>query len=681
MAKMKIEKIEGVSKKKQKKAIQPVSVQPSTIDPMSVGSIQVSHFNYDQKLYLKLYLFLFGNVMKDYHFRKRWIRFIFEDGRWVRMKVRSAIVNLIFWKPYCDFNRMITAEHVFNTDDINEDTIADKMDLIIDDFRNTVPIEDLCKSLRHVIESLAQIPLKFCLKVGNTLSLRDIIDLADRNPEFDEILHTNFQEGTPIGEIEREIAARNQKAVNIIKSDVMSNFRVFLMAGGNINLGQLAQCIVSIGPRSDINGNISPVIINTNFILGLKSVSDYFLESFSCRKALIANKYQMSDSGYTGRQIDLLVCDANLVPVDDCHSPHYVLFKIPDEKTLRMMDYKYIETGIDKKGNPVLHQINSKIDKHLIGQTVKMRSVITCALEQGSYCKTCYGGLSYVTMGFHVGLLASHSFSEPVSQTVLSTKHLIKTKAKNIAWSETMFEFFRCETNNAYILPEYCNADVSIGFYTEDVEDYLDIFTAASEDDDDDENQDVLFDYVNRFVLKIGDRIVPFDNIETELYINQDFLDKLLKATVETNGILYVSLSGFDPTQPIFDANIENTEILVYLKRIMKLLGIKSKTSYTTIEDLLQTLTAAMVDIGININISNLECIIYNMIRDPNIVIYRPDFKHEAYPNYTILPTSNAITYSASLSTSLSFERLAAQFRTPITYMKNKPSFLDPYFR
>jgi hypothetical protein len=650
-------------------------------DPECIGTVRVSTFNYNKDLYLKLYLWLFGKVMKDYSFRKRKIRFFFEDTRWVKMRVRSAIVNLIFWKPYCDYRKTLSVEDVFNTDEISENTICDRMDRIIDEFRSIISSEQMCRSLRYIIESLAQIPLKFGTKIGNTLSLRDIIDLADRNPEFDAIIHTKYPDTMSTAEIEADINVRNSRAMEIIKSDTKSNFRVFLKAGGNINPGQLSQCIVSVGPRSDMYGNISPVIINTNFLMGLKTVSDYFLESFSCRKALIANKYQMSDSGYTGRQFDLLVIDSSLVDVDDCGTVHTISFHIPDEATLNMMDYKLIEEGRDSEGKPIIHEISSKKDKRLIGQTVKMRSPIVCALDQGSYCKACYGKMSYVTLGFHTGLIASHTVSEPISQAVLSTKHLIKTKSKEIMWGDMMKEYFLCDTNNAYILPELCRTGVSIGFYSEDIEDYLDIFTKGDDDDNDEQQQDTLFDYVSRFVINIDGENIRFNDMEVELYINQDFLDKLLKANVGDDGIIYIPLSGFDSSQPIFDANIENMEVSVFLQRIKKLLGIKSKTSYTTIEDLLQCLTATIVEIGISINIVHLEAIVYNMLRDPNIIVYRPDFKQANFPNYSILPTSNAIIYSSSLTTSLSFERLAAQFKMVTTYIKSKPGWLDPFFR
>lgn len=660
-----------------------VSAKKSVKSKDWIGCVQTKSFNYDSANYTRLYLYLYTQVKKDYTFRKKKITFIFEDGTYVTMKVRTAIINLIFWKPYCDFHKPIPVSALFDTKYISEDTVAERMDDIIAEFKHHVTIEELCKVCRHIIESLASISVNFCLKIGNTINYRDIIDLANANPTFDEILHTHYdEENLPSTKfIEEDIAAKNDIMAGIIKDTNWSALNPFLCAGGNVNMGQMSQCLVSIGPRSDIYGNISPVIVNTNFIMGLRNVSDYYLESFSQRKALIANRYSMSDSGYTSRQMDLQAIDACLSSVEDCGTEETINFFIPDKKTLNMLEFKNIEVGRNKKG-PIYREINPSKDQALIGTTVKLRSPIICALEQGHYCQKCYGGLSYVNLGYHTNLLSSHSLSCPVSQTVLSTKHLNKTKTKMIKWSDKMKQFFRCETDSVYLKPELCIKGVEIGFYTEDLEEYLNLITEGSDDDEEEESSgnEVLLDYVERFVLKIGEDIVPFDTVDTELYINSDFLQKVAKSNKIEEGIIYVAMATQNHDAPVFDINIENIEIQQFLKRIMALLGVKSKTNYTTIEDLLQKLTASIVEIGIGLNFAHIESIVYSMIRDPNFIIGRPNFR-EKNPQYVIIPTNRSIIYSRSLTTSLAFERIGQQMKDVYTYIKSDEGFLDPFFK
>ena len=670
-----------------------LEINPSTtkfvtpkLDKACIGTVNVAQFNYDVNLYVKLYLWLYLSVKKDYKFRKKKITFRFEDGNIVTMKVRTAIVNLIFWKPYCDFGKPITIDKLFDTKYISEDTIAERCDDIIAEFKEYgITIKQMRKTIRHIIESLSSISVNFCTKIGNTINMRDIIDLANENPRFDELIHTTYDEDNmpPLQEVEKDIMIRNDEAAEIIRTTPHSAINPFLCAGGNVNLGQMSQCLICIGPRSDIYGNISPVIVNTNFIRGLRNVSDYYLESFSQRKALIANRYQMCDSGYTSRQIDLATIDACLVDVDDCGQEQTIEFYIPDDKTLKMLEYKYIETGRNKKGEPIYHVINPKTDKTLIGTTVKLRSHTICALPQGQYCKKCYGELSYVVLGFQTDLLASHSLTEPVSQTVLSTKHLNKTRTKIVQWSDDIKHFFRTESEALFIKPEFCTKEMKIGFYTEDIEEYLNMLTDGGSDDDDEEDPesggDVMLDYVNRFVLTNGVDTHTFDNIDTELYVNHEFLQKILKSNEIEEGIIYVPLYGQHEDDPIFDINIENIEISQFLKRIMALLGVKSKTTYTTISDILQKVVAAIIEINVKINFAHIESIVYNMIRNPGFIIKRPDFR-EKNPEYMIIPTNKSIIYSRSLTTSLSFERISQQFRDIYTYLKTDKGVLDVFF-
>lgn len=667
--------------------VQSTNLVPPKLDKENIGIVNVVDFNYNVDLYVKLYLWLYLSVKKNYKFRKKKITFRFEDGNLVTMKVRTAIVNLIFWKPYCDFGKSITMDKLFDTKYVSEDTIAERCDNIITEFKEYgITIKQMRKTIRHIIESLSSISVNFCTKIGNTINMRDIIDLANENPRFDELIHTHYDEDNmpPLQEVEKDIMMKNDEAAAIIRSTPHSAINPFLCAGGNVNLGQMSQCLICIGPRSDIYGNISPVIVNTNFIMGLRNVSDYYLESFSQRKALIANRYQMCDSGYTSRQIDLATIDSCLVDVDDCGQDQTIEFYIPDEKTLKMMEYKYIETGRNKKGEPFYHVINPSTDKSLVGTTVKLRSHTICSLPQGQYCKKCYGELSYVVLGFQTNLLASHSLTEPVSQTVLSTKHLNKTRTKIVNWSDDIKHFFKTESEGLFIKPEYCSKEMKIGFYTEDIEEYLNMLTEGNSSDDDEEESegpgDVMLDYVTRFVLSNGTDTHAFDNIDTELYINQEFLQKVLKSNEIDDGIIYVSLYGQHEDEPIFDVNIENIEISQFLKRIMALLGVKSKTTYTTISDILQRVVAAIIEINVKINFAHIESILYNMIRMPGFIIRRPDFR-EKNPEYMIIPTNKSIIYSRSLTTSLSFERISQQFKDVYTYLKTDEGFLDPFFR
>jgi hypothetical protein len=470
---------------------------------------------------------------------------------------------------------------------------------------------------------------------------------------------------------------RTGEAKDIFVNDLSCSIRPFMMAGDNVNMGQMSQCIVSIGPRSDIYGNISPVIVNTNFVRGLRNVSDYYLESYSCRKALIANVYAMSDAGYTSRQMDLLGIDAVLVDIDDCGTDSTLEIAVEDEKVLKMLRYKYYVAATKRSGEKVFKEIRPESDKHLIGKTIHVRSHIYCGLPEGQYCKKCYGELSYFNLGYNTNLLAMHTISEPTGQMVLSTKHLNKTRTKDIVWTDQMKKYFRCETDAVYINDDYCVPGTEIAIYTEDIEDFLAMFEQTASDDES-ETGTMLLDFITRFELTVHKETILFEFSDVELYLDSEFLDKLLHSSKNEDDKIYVSLANYSSDQPIFTLNIENIEISQYLKLIMKLIGIKSKTSYTTIEELVQQLTRIICELDLQLNFSHIESLVYNMIRDPNMPIHRPQSRDTPY---VILPASTAILQSRCLSTSLAFERIGDQLRNPMTYMKTDVGVLDVFFR
>jgi len=649
-----------------------------------IGTVKVKNFNYSKENYTRLYLWLYKSVLKDYKFRKRKIGFLFEDGQLVKMQVRIAIINLMLFKPWCDYGKTLQVSDLYDTKLISEDSIAERMDWTIKVFKQYgLTVEQLCDSIARIRESLATICLYFSMKIGNTLNMRDFIDLADKYPKFDEIIHTEYDEENlpPTHFIENDIMDRLGVALDIVRSDRNSNLKPFIMAGGNINLGQLAQLIVCVGPRSDIYGNIAPVIINTNFIRGLRNASDFYIESFAQRKALVANKYQMCDSGYTTRQIGLSGYDASLVDVDDCGSEHTLKIFIPNEKSLKMMEFKEIVTGRDEKGHQILHEIDPETDKHLIGTTVEVRSHIFCSLPQGQYCCTCYGGMRYTSLGYQTSLLAALSITATTSQMVLSTKHLNKTHTKIVEWPSLIREYFDIQSDGLYLKQEQIGKPISIGFYTEDIEDYLNMIGSgdSDSDDEDDENQ-VLMDYITRIRIRNDSVVFDIDNVGQDLYINSDFLQKLLDSNDTDDDTIWVNLSNISSDEQIFDLNIENIEISGYLKRLMSMLGIKSKTTYTTVEDLIQLLMNAFIEIGLKTNFAHIESMIYSMIRDPEVPIDRPNFRVNPNAPYSICPISRSIMYSHSLTTSLAFERIGRQLKTVFTYLKCAPGFLDPFF-
>ena len=92
-----------------------------------------------------------------------------------------------------------------------------------------------------------------------------------------------------------------------------------------------------------------------------------------------------------------------------------------------------------------------KTDTHLIGKTLLFRDPGMCACKDG-ICKTCYGALSAVNKGMDVGIFASTIISRPLSQNILSTKHLNTTDSSLIEFNPDFDKYFKLEANQVKIL-------------------------------------------------------------------------------------------------------------------------------------------------------------------------------------------------------------------------------------
>ena len=64
----------------------------------------------------------------------------------------------------------------------------------------------------------------------------------------------------------------------------------FLVTGAGINTGQLQEFAISGGLKPDVEGNVIPVPINSNYISGgLNSINNFYIDGQAGPKALIMN--------------------------------------------------------------------------------------------------------------------------------------------------------------------------------------------------------------------------------------------------------------------------------------------------------------------------------------------------------------------------------------------------------
>lgn len=210
------------------------------------------------------------------------------------------------------------------------------------------------------------------------------------------------------------------------------NILVRNLKANNLSPGQLVKCVGICGYITDIDQNIFTNPVLRSFGQGLRSLVDSMMESRSGAKALAFATTPLQQTEYFSRRLQLNTKVIRRLHRGDCGSQHYLNWyvkpRVVDENgelvnkadlpNLRGNYYLDEETNTLKviKGN----------EKHLEGKEIKLRNSNYCVHPDAyGVCSTCYGDLaSGVPEKANLGHYTTVNMTSPVSQKVLSTKHL-----------------------------------------------------------------------------------------------------------------------------------------------------------------------------------------------------------------------------------------------------------------
>lgn len=201
---------------------------------------------------------------------------------------------------------------------------------------------------------------------------------------------------------------------------------------GIVNSGQLMQCVGPRGFITDTNSRQFKTPVLRGYAEGLRLFYDHFIESRSAAKSLEFSKKPLQDTEYFARRLQLLDQIVKRLHHGDCGSTEYLRWTIRgpafNEKGReifsgdlgRLVGKFYLDE--ETKQLKAIH----KSDKHLIGKTILLRTVLECQHpDPYGICSTCFGELSLsVPANTNIGHMCCTSMTQKSSQSVLSTKHL-----------------------------------------------------------------------------------------------------------------------------------------------------------------------------------------------------------------------------------------------------------------
>lgn len=649
---------------------------------------------------------IFNKVFDDlYDFMKRGfeveeirkfpIRYKFNNSETeiYEMEARHMITNLLFWKTllYLDIPKEIDSSYYIDAKNINNRMIKNFIDeKIIIPFRYKIETETLNKIIHDLLYRLAMVSNDFNMLMGMSISMESFIEVANKNPRFDEIIRTKVDPLAQPVDIESTLNSLMNEEIEILKSEE-NVLKPILCSGAGIKDQQLREFSINGGLKPDLSGNTVPVPINSNFLVGgLSNIINYYIDATGGRKALISNKCIMGSSGHFARLVKLLTTDIKLADVDNCGTVHPIALHITNGKMLSKLKGRWYRPQYERK-----YRLLKGDEKELIGQTLLFRDPTTCACgtsDKGEMlvCRKCYGELSRVNAGISIGGFAATHISRPVSQNILSTKHLLTTVSEKIEFNEDFERFFVLNSNQIQL-----NLDSD-----DNIEDYKMIIHGAYLNELEDFEEDEYNAYIYYFLLinkNTGEVINIHEERNKELFISPDFYKYMKKKKKqgkkkegENTDYYEIDLAkletDLEDLSHLFMIQVENNELTKPLYSIMHLLdradrGVTpGQEPITTVDQLTQRFLELLIEAGIDAQGVHASLILMPLLRKTDNILERPNFRNYN-ESYRMLTIKGALENSPSVEIGLSFQYLDRQLKSLNTYLKKSGSYMSPFYR
>lgn len=584
------------------------------------------------------------------------------------MQLNNFISNLIFWNPLIEVEKvsLLDESWIFDFSKFNVNTlleyINEKLLPIYDtDFRSQNVMVD---ELYHNIISISH---AFCLLMGMGVSLYDLHQLELRDPEVSHLMRDPIDSSLEPHVVEEVLSERNKRLIQkLIEDPVGNDYKAFFATGTGLKEAQFREYVISIGFKADINGNTVPILIDNSFLLdGLTKPSFVYLNAISGRKAAILSKLSMGRPGAFSRRLTYNAVSSTLrEDYDECDSISTVDYFIKDKQFLKLLTGRYY---YDAKGDMQL--LDHKKDEHLIGKVVRFRSPATCNSKDG-VCKYCYGHMFDINKDMaSAGALAALKITEPIGQSVLSSKHSQSTSSNELKFSDGYEDLF--ETSSSIVS---LREDSAI-----DEELYIRLNNVQIEEMDDSE-----FYFVDSFDIldSTGNLFRKIEELSGAKFYLNDRLIAMYKQKIRTrNPEPVFSLDDIDDDEMLFTIEVKNKELTEPLKIFTKILNTHDHLGAKSISDICQIFAEKLIQLGIKYELVHAEMIIRSLLRKKSNILEFPEFGLNGnLKDYQILKLDEAQMYHPSALMSMPYGYLKKQLLSVDLYEKTQPGPLDALY-
>lgn len=370
------------------------------------------------------------------------------DGR-IRVSKRTAFMNLFWFPILTEFNIPIRKDHFIKRKPLNKGVIVKEWNRYYKEIMSmSVHNAKRLKQILWKVQSdLYHLGFNHMLVYVGTM---DIVDMAEimTDPVMSKELDTKqaIRDDWNTVTVEKYIEAERVKIMDIMGTPGALKNEALLpyQRVKQLNQFQVPQTIYAFGVRTDVNDNIIRKPVIGSALDGLRDIAEFGIEALSAKKSAFYNKESVSSAQYFGRKQHLISSSIQHLYKGDCGSTQYVDFRITDDDpTGRPGNYKHCIGKYIWDGSKLVLLTDDNI-KQYVNQTVHMRSPMTCRYRNG-VCEVCGGSvLANVNRKMLIGILSAIMSVEPVTQKILSAKHLIKTNSLIYELDDNLGQLVEC---------------------------------------------------------------------------------------------------------------------------------------------------------------------------------------------------------------------------------------------
>lgn len=483
--------------------------------------------------------------------------------------------------------------------------------------------------------------------------------------------------------------------------DIQNNDMVKAVRAGAVKFNQVCQSIGVRGFPKEVNGRIYRTLARSNYLFGMVNLYEFAADSRGSAEHLSATESPLQDSEYFSRRLQLQTCILERVAYEDCGTTQTIPFfvrpagKIEETGEDRQCDLKFLVGKMyicPKTGE--LKMLDGS-EKHLIGTTIQLRSVLTCEhADPHAVCQVCFGALSNNHSRWaNVGVVASTTVVSKISQKTLSTKHHISSgQGSGIVFDNMIRLYFtRGPKNTDYVLrKELAGQSIQFVVSRDSALGLVDVMNSESIDTFNPERitgiTEVRFIAHDKKTGNIDSNTVKLEQGKRVASMSMKMLEYVREngySTDERNNFV-IDLKDWDYDNVAFTLPDIQVSFSAHGSAIAELIESKFEHLAERSSDdaplrvLLQFFDMVTPKLP-DVNIATLECIVYGLQQASvgNYSMARGSSK-------PIMGIGKDLIWNRSLGTAMAYQEWNSLFLNPRTYQtRNKPStmmdvFIDP---